>query len=253
MFHEYYYIHSSEVTVTTTTTTIVTTTAAPSAPSNAEKLLNSAPLNPMKTNDANVDQMVANILSQITNIRMTTYQKVVAIYSYIIQTFTYGGSSDIYFSDVNYNMMLDSIIVSQAYTLLKTNIGVCDHYASLFLVMTRAIGLGTYLVSGQVAKKSGGTTGHTWTNIKLNGEYYVFDPQVEQNNLINGQIQYKYFCRTDASAANVYAYEISPIMEICVMYYNGETVTVNNARDFAIQLFGSFELGSGDPPYVFVS
>lgn len=247
------FIHKDYLSTKETTVTPVTP-AAPSTPevttpSNAEKLLNSAKLNPMKTNNDKLDALVSDVLSQITNDSMSTSQKVTAIYDYIVKTFKYGTPAQDYTSELNYHMILDNAITSAAYTLLTEKQGVCNDYSSLFVVMTRRIGLESYIVTGQVASKSGGTTGHTWTVIKLNGQYYIFDPQIEQSNTVNGQILYKFFCKKDSEMTSMYTYGVSSAIEICKMFYPDEPKSADNARDFVILFFGNFVIDEGECPY----
>lgn len=238
------YLSTKETEVKPTTTTPQVTTL-----SSAEKLLNNAPLNPIKTSDVDVDTMVDEIFGKILTDDMSTYQKTVAIYNYIINTYTYGRFQSGYSSDPNYHMAYDSLIAASAYGLMKEKRGVCDDYASLFMVMTRRIGLESYIVSGQVASKNGGTTGHTWNLIKLDGQYYTFDAQVEQSNTKNGQITYYFFCRTESSVDYLYTYGYSDIMEMCAVY-SAETVQdTGNPRDYCMALFGNFVVDEGEKTY----
>lgn len=226
------FIHKDYLSSAAVVTT--TTTAAAPAPTSAKDLLNNAPLHPMKTNEPDVDKWVAEILGQITNSSMTTYQKVVAVYDYIIRTYTYSVGYWAWL-DVEYVSWMDQYTVENAASLLMSKYGVCDNYSSLFVVMMRAIGLDCYIAQGQVSKKSGGTTAHAWTIMKLNGKYYVFDPQVEQNNLVNGQIQYWFFCRSEESAAGTYTYQEG-------YDENGTYLTGSKSRDWFVSQFGNFEV-----------
>lgn len=242
--------------VTTTTTAVVTTTTTP-APEvvpmggDIEALLNGAKLNPMKTGDENVDRAVDEILAKVTTSGMSTYQKVKAVYDYIINTYTYEtvGYGEGYTSEVYFRGMLDNVICSQAYSLVKTGHGVCYNYASLFMVLTRRIGLESYYVSGDVSTKSGGKTHHYWVLVNINGKYYTFDSQVEQNNLDNGRITYRYFGRLESDMANTYEYNAGGAFALYAMYYVGEDQTFDNARDYMIALFGNFDILDGECPY----
>ena len=228
------YLSSSEIVITTTTTT-----AAAAAPTSVEKLLNSAPLKPMKTNDPEIDSWVTDTLGKITNKNMSTYQKVKAVYDYIIENFSYYATWGMG-SMTSYESRYDKHLVTKASGMLYWQGGVCHDYSALFVVMTRAIGLETYTVSGWVRKKSGGQTGHEWVFIKLNGQYYTFDPQVEQNNLVNGQNQYWFFCRSEASGADLYKYEIVAYIEECAI---AEGIDINglDVRDCVMKMFNNFK------------
>lgn len=202
-------------------------TPQPPPASSAEQLLNSAPLKPMKTNNAYVDGEVSKILNKIIKPNMTTYQKVVAIYDYIINNFTYQTYALMLDpDDFAYVSDFDSWLIIHAQVMLGNRYGVCDSYTALFVIMTRAIGLESYSVGGTVAAKAGGRLDHAWANIKLNGKYYAFDAQVEQSNLQNGKITYMFFCRGDETTTTLYEY---------------------HDRDGRIKAFNNFEL-KPEPP-----
>lgn len=184
----------------------------------AETLLNSAALNPMKTNNDTVDAQVAEILKKVTTDKMSAYQKVKAVYDYIINTSTYGNPKGIYGFEP-YVSNTDSTIVTEARFLLDEGVGVCNNYAALFTVLTRRIGLESYYVTGQVASRNGGMTGHVWSIIKLSGEYYIFDTQIEQSNTSGGAIGYNWFCKKDTLMSGTYSY--SPSRDVSVASFGG--------------------------------
>lgn len=201
------------------------TPSAPTAPasSSAEKLLNSAPLNPMKTNNDELDEQVAALLGRITNDGMSTYQKTVAVYDYFIKNYTYGSPGGGYTFYRDYRSSSDFMAVLNARPLIETGVGVCDNYAALFMIIMRRIGLESYVVGGQISSRGGGTTGHAWPLIKLDGVYYIFDAQIEQSNSSNGWIGYNWFCKSDTSMSGIYTYD--------------------TPRDNMIAAFGNFEPG----------
>ncbi len=172
----------------------------------AAKLLNSVSLNPTRTNCTALDRKVDEVFSKIIKPGMSTYEKVKACYDYLVKNGKY--SQNVGFDDpvngIFYDSALDTNIVQLAYGILLTGKGVCDHYSAAFVVMTRAIGLDSFFVAGQVRSKGGGYTGHAWVNIRINGTYYIFDPQVQQNN---SNTPYYFFCKTDAQMGNMYKYE----------------------------------------------
>ena len=201
---------SSKVAAGSKTTTAVSSRkpSGTAAPSNGtpEKLLNAAKLTPMRTGCKVLDDKVDEIFKKIHTAGMSTYARVKACYDYLVNNGVY--TAGVLLQDptkgLTYSSDRDSFIIAAAYGILSTNYGVCDNYTSAFVVMTRAIGLESYYVGGQVRKKGGGTTGHAWVNIRLNGTYYVFDPQIQQNNK---SLSYHYFCKTDAALGTTYTYE----------------------------------------------
>lgn len=165
-----------------------------------KQLLNAEKLKPQKTNHKELDALVGKIFKKIHKPNMTTEQKVRACYDYLVKNMTYGnGFVDPYRG--TYYTFYDERMANNAYQILKTKTGVCDHYSAAFMVMCRRIGLEAYEIDGEVESKSGGYTGHAWAYIVLNGEKYVFDPQVQSRNK---QAPYYFYGKTYAQMGDMY-------------------------------------------------
>ncbi|MCH5298888.1 MAG: Ig-like domain-containing protein [Ruminococcus sp.] len=180
-----------------------------------EKQINSQPLYKEKTGFVALDKLVNKISKKIFKKGYSTYDKVKAIYDYEIKNFTYGHASlstkqakAAYSNSKNrlYTAYCDSDIADRAYASLLTNTGVCNDYAAVFVVMTRAIGLDTYSVGGLTTMAGGGWTGHEWNNMLVNGKYIVFDAQVEDNIANGGRINYYRFAKKENEVKNNYKY-----------------------------------------------
>lgn len=152
----------------------------------AEFLLNNAELYPMDTGADFCDEIVQDTLAQITDDGMTTYEKVLACYDYLVDTCSYGDNVlRLDFPEDNGT--------ARAYGMLVGHVGACDDYSCAFAALTRAIGLNCYTVYGQTARADGGYTGHIWCVIAIDGVEYVFDPQIDDNI---GAGEYYRFCVT---------------------------------------------------------
>ncbi|MBR3395466.1 MAG: S-layer homology domain-containing protein [Firmicutes bacterium] len=175
-------------------------------PANAspETILNAATLNPMKTNDAELDAVIDRIFAQIIRPGMTTYQKVKACYDYLIQNAEYDYSGGALRVRSGYNSFNDAITVTEADYILTNNVGVCDDYSSAFMCMTRRIGLQSYTCACQAPNQSGGVSGHMVAFISVGGVNYIFDPQIEDYNAKGGKIPYRNFCKTFEAMAKTY-------------------------------------------------
>lgn len=158
--------------------------------------LNYAPLSPQKTSYEPLNSLVQQILSQITSGNMSTYQKVMACYDYLVDNCKYGEASSSYFNpgdEANERLYAEK----SAYAILKGKAGICINYSAAFAAMTRALGLKAYLRTGQTTAYLGGYTAHVWCEIELNGTLYIFDPQLDDEMLSRGDIyEYARFCRT---------------------------------------------------------
>lgn len=177
-----------------------------------KKQINSQPLYKEKTGYEALDKLVQKIFKKIFKKGYSTYDKIKAIYDYEIKTFVYGNKSMTYKQQKKasnskrryYATFYDEDIVYCAYRTLVTKTGVCSDYAAVFTVMTRALGLDTYCVSGDTTKAGGGWTGHTWNNMIVNGRYVVFDAQVEDDISGGGAINYYRFAKPDSEMRRYY-------------------------------------------------
>ena len=146
-----------------------------------KELINSAELHPMTTGYEPLDDLVADIHSKILTPTMDTYEKVCAIYKYLMtdKRYEFGNqtSNATYNSLIkshNYKSKIDYYIVYNAYGMLVENYGVCNHYSSAFMVMTRALGLESYIATCTSSIR--GLGGHFSAMIRLKGRLYRFDP-----------------------------------------------------------------------------
>ncbi len=198
--------------------------------SSLKNLINKTTLSPLKTGYTTLDNKISNIISNNTNSSMSKYDKLRAVYDYVKKKITYK-TSPINMNEVNdlqekYGFYLhDALIAYQALYSLNTGYGVCDNYASLFMLLARRIGFDAYTVSGRVNKIGGGTTGHTWVMIKISGKYYIFDPQIEDTNGSD------YFGKTD-SQLPIYQYTLSSEINKFNFFKKDPSVT----RDFKLTL-----------------
>ena len=166
--------------------------------SGIEGILNSAKLNPIKTGYTSLDNQVSSVINSVTSSSMSTYEKVKALYDWVINNMSYqlgfviGEEIDSLMNTYGFYEK-DAIQVFLAANGFGTKRGSCDNYSAMFMILTRRIGLDSYVVS---ARNTNGT-GHTTVNIKINGKWYNFDPQREDNSKKNGKIMYYAFGEDD--------------------------------------------------------
>lgn len=170
--------------------------------------LDSAPLNPMKTNYQPIDDMVSGIFSRIFTDGMSNSDKVQACYDYLAQTCTYGYDGYKAVSIDGYHNDEDKEVAEFSYCILKDQLGTCENFSAAFVVMMRRLGYEANQVYGQVAMSAGGYDGHYWADVEINGRHYLFDPQVERNCLGEDKYVNHYFYGMDpAYNYNMYRYE----------------------------------------------
>ena len=169
--------------------------------SGIEGILNSAKLNPIKTGYTSLDNQVSSVINSVTNSSMSTYEKVKALYDWVINNMSYqlgfviGEEIDSLMNTYGFYEK-DAIQVFLAANGFGTKRGSCDNYSAMFMILTRRIGLDSYVVS---ARNNDGS-GHTTVNIKINGKWYNFDPQREDNSKKNGKIMYYAFGEDDSDS-----------------------------------------------------
>lgn len=149
------------------------------------RLLNSATLRPYVSNHAELDAAVNALFDELFEPGMDTYDKVKACYDWLIENTVYKRPYH-----------LSGGYWQCAYQTITDGIGTCNCYSNAFAVMMRYIGLECYVVEGTTTANAGGYTGHEWTTVKINGEFYVFDPQVEDAiaGRNGGKVNYVRFC-----------------------------------------------------------
>lgn len=141
-----------------------------------QDVVNAQPLRPTKTGIPALDDLAAAILAQITRPEDTPYDKLQAVYDYALSHFRHKAvavDADRAFAfagDKVFKNAGEMLISYEAYQILTGNAGLSDHYAAAFTVLTRAIGLESYVVNGTC-----GGSNHVWNNIVIDGELYAFD------------------------------------------------------------------------------
>lgn len=174
------------------------TTALPSPAYAADirGLLNSAALQPT-ANDLYAER-VNEILAECGYGTADTYTVFKNCYTWLVENVRYRTDEDPYeFMSFSFSPQMDQTFINaKAFAPLYQGVGVCTEYAAALYVMAQAIGLKPYLCSGETRKSGGGYTGHAWMGVELNGQIYMFDPQVEDNVAKGGTIHYYYFGKT---------------------------------------------------------
>ena len=197
-----------------------------------KELINSAELHPMTTGYEPLDDLVADIHSKILTPTMDTYEKVCAIYKYLMtdKRYEFGNqtSNATYNSLIkshNYKSKIDYYIVYNAYGMLVENFGVCNHYSSAFMVMTRALGLESYIATCTSSIR--GLGGHFSAMIRLKGRLYRFDPVMgvvtDKTDIVDDS---EFFCTPMASQVSS---EFSSLEEQVACFGNFEMYSYSDS------------------------
>ncbi len=170
--------------------------------SGAEAILNAATLNPMKTNNAELDNIIDGIFADIISDDMSTYQKTKAIYDYLMDNCYYGWGAVSWSG--KYVKHDDDYVVVMGKHILKTGHGTCDNYSAAFVAMARRIGLNAFFARGYAGNQSGYMDTHEIAIVSIGGVDYVFDPQIEDFNSRPGSRTYSLFCKPFSSMTGRY-------------------------------------------------
>ena len=204
----------------------------------AKYVINAMPLNPVSTGYTPLDNMIDALFARILNDSMTTYEKVMTVYDYLVTTSTYGRSPvsgkyrpiyrqspyfdpapglktpmraelsgysgyDYFYEALN-NHQLESYAIMYASEMLDGKTGWCDHYSSAFAVMMRRLGLPAIPLYVN-SKKGSIYEPHMTSMITVGGVDCYFDPQIEAVLVGNtGKNEHKRFCRPMAEVADEY-------------------------------------------------
>lgn len=161
-----------------------------------EELNEAAPKSP------DLSAYIDEILPSIVNEDMDAFEQVKACFDYVRDNTAYGT----HYTQANMNTHLGNTTIGTIYrkygevegfgaVALKNRVGMCNAYASAFILLVRKLGFDAYLVKGSTKGSGGGYRYHEWCEININGMVYVFDPQLDQS-LSRYFGNYQVFCVT---------------------------------------------------------
>lgn len=220
-------------------------------------LLDTVALSPASTGSTGIDAYLGQVIAQITTPQMSTHDKVVAIYNYLINHTRYDGNISrtdaggiISYPDDFRNVYSDGFIYG--YSTLLSGRGVCDTYSCAFSALCRYIGLNSYVIGGQTSRAGGGYTGHAWSVININGTEYIFDAQLDDQFAGGGAINYSRFCKTYDQVPGAYIPERICYEYMSPLYGNEGTPAGYNNTTVTTKTNNSILLSDGtifDPDY----
>ncbi len=143
-----------------------------------------------------LEKQLLKIVDKKTKTSDSTNEKLSKLFQYVTWTYNYNNA------DRNTTPGGEDWYKKRAQHMLSTGGGTCYHYASLFACLAeKATDLPVRVGYGYTQKLGGGTITHSWCEIKINGTWYVFDPDA-----------YRYF-----AAGNCYYKTMS---QVGYMYLN---------------------------------
>lgn len=122
-----------------------------------------------------LDELVQELLSGLIDESMDQTEMLEAIYYYTVNHFSYLKRNIYDFRDTSW-------VNEEAYAMLTTGCGNCYCYAAVFYQLARALGFDAQIYSGYIGIER---SKHGWVEIELEGEPYIFDPEMEMAYMKN--------------------------------------------------------------------
>lgn len=129
------------------------------------------------SNDIIRIQMEKIILDEITSESMSEWEIIEAIYNFTKRSMVYAHENENWKSIVDTGLS-DIYRIDQAYFSLKTGIGCCDHYATIFHDLIKLKGLDIKYISTKIDSN----IHHAYNMINIDGQYYYFDACWDRDN-----------------------------------------------------------------------
>lgn len=138
-------------------------------------------------------ERVDAILTSIIQPGMTDEEKISACYWYMAKSHTYKRDYIRPSGDWTKDYALD---------IFTTGKGNCYRFAAAFAYLMKELGYETKVITGQVSAARGGTTPHSWTEVYTDGNWYVYDTELQY-----AAGQHNYYKKTYAT------YPVKPLIK----------------------------------------
>ena len=121
--------------------------------------------------DTPLGNEISKVLSSLNVSGMTKEAALRACYDYLMKNCSYRRFTDVFDSGWTSTYALD---------LLTTGKGNCASYAASLAYLARALGYESRVATGSIDAASGFPTSHAWTEIRIDGRWYIFDAEMDQ-------------------------------------------------------------------------
>lgn len=136
------------------------------------------------TGDTELDGLVRAVIAKYTTENMTQLEKLRACYDYV-RTFRYLGRNAAYGAEVRtipYDAQLQF-----AKKIFTTGKGDCYNFTAAFCLLARQLGFSAECIVGECAYYwNWNGIAHGWVEVEIDGQTWLFDPQIENYNLRAG-------------------------------------------------------------------
>lgn len=138
-----------------------------------------------------LDELVQQVLSEIITEDMDALERLETAYYYTVKNFSYLKGQIHEKGDISwYN--------DAALFMLENGCGNCYGFAATFCHLAKAMGFDAVVYSGTIASAA---SPHGWVEIDIDGETYIFDPEMEMAYAVNRGQKIDMYMMTYAEAA----------------------------------------------------
>lgn len=143
--------------------------------------------------------VIDDTLSGILTDGMTDYERLAAVYRHLVihtAFFNEPVGTDIwrYRGDPD---NLPTAVEIRSISPLLFMVGSCEDYAAAFVTLCDRMGFEARYVPGLTYSVDGVLVDHAWAMVRLDGQWYHADPQLEDNVIRNAVLRYRYFLKSD--------------------------------------------------------
>ena len=121
--------------------------------------------------DTPLKKSVDTILASLGVEEMPKDKALRACYDFMMNTYSYKRFTDIFDNNWTKTYALD---------LFSTGKGNCSSYAAGLAYLAKGLGYESRVATGRIDSVSGFPTDHAWTEIKVDGKWYIFDAEMDQ-------------------------------------------------------------------------
>lgn len=127
-------------------------------------------------------------------------EKVRYIYEYLVTNCTFADPVGIDVWQIRGDPQeIPTFLELHALSPLAFNLGSCEDYAAAMVLLCTRAGIEAEYLPGLTYSVEGELVDHAWALVKVKGNWYHVDPQLERNIVHNGILRYRFFMKDDDS------------------------------------------------------
>ncbi len=120
--------------------------------------------------DTEIKKLTAAVVEASTTGDMKQEKQLEKCFDYFVSTSSYERTMDVPYGDWT---------ESYAKEMLVNGKGNCYRYAAAFAYIAKGLGYDAKICVGTVKSSLGGKTPHAWTEVKVNGNWYIYDTEMQ--------------------------------------------------------------------------